>query len=93
MIRFVQPDGSPIDLDYTGTIHAVDSGNDIIAVCHGREVVFDEDEEHVIVGNPTDWDDWEFVSNVEKEEFLARAIASAYSALALCERIMVAEIK
>jgi len=44
MFRFAKPDGQPFDFDYEGPIHAFDAGNDLIAICRGKEVI--EIDEH-----------------------------------------------
>ena len=115
MFRFAKPDGQPFDFDYEGPIHAFDAGNDLIAVCRGKEVIeidghecgheCDEDclddcdfddcdcdvDEIDVVGDPRTWDDWEIMvvtKDEEAETLLMQAIAAAYSATALCERMV-----
>lgn len=114
MFRFAKPDGKPFDFDYEGQIHAFDAGNDLIAICRGKETIEVEDHEcdHEcdercsdmcqsdcdcdtdgieVVGDPRCWDDWEIVvatTDENAEMMLMQAIATAYSACALCERMV-----
>jgi len=81
MIRFVKPDGSPVDLDYMGNIHAIDNGNDIIAICCGGTPFDKETLENGTVGNPLNWDDWSIVINHPQPHLLQKSIATIWSAL------------
>ncbi len=106
MMRFAKPNGDPFDLDYTGPIHAFDSGNDLIAICRGVENLdidcphsYDEEcdcdleEDYEISSDPRCWDDWEVVValNEEAEILLLQALATAYNAIAMCERMVLSE--
>jgi hypothetical protein len=115
MFRFAKPNGESFDFDYEGPIHAFDGGNDLIAVCRGKEVIEVEEhdcghecteeclddscdvdcdcetEEVELVGDPRCWDDWEIVvttNDEEAEAMLMQAIAIAYNAMAMCERMV-----
>jgi hypothetical protein len=94
VFRFSKPDGSPFTLDYTGVIHAYDSGNDLIAICRGMEEIDlgnDEDDLDTVevCGSPCDADDWEIVIKMRqgRARALQHALSIAYNALALCERM------
>lgn len=104
MFRFAKPNGEQLDLDYTGPICVFTSGNDRIAVCPGEWTLEDEDRETLHdefgfvdtypadrCGDPARWDDWEIFANLSENQrpILQRAIASAWCAVALCERIIV----
>lgn len=96
MLRFGKPNGESFDLDYEGPIHAFDGGNDLIAICEGAQVISVElcdcdNEDLEIIGDPRCWDDWEIVINCQDESvetMLMQALATAYSALALAERMV-----
>lgn len=104
MFNFAKPNGEQFDLDYTGPICVFTSGNDRIAVCPGEWTLEDEDREalHELFGlvdaypadrcgDPARWDDWEVFVNLPESQrpILQRAIATAWSAVALCERMIV----
>lgn len=104
MFRFAKPNGERFGLDYTGPICVFASGNDRIALCPG-EWILEEGDRQVLeewfgfkdsggeerCGDPARWDDWEvFIGVAESQRpILQRAIASAWSAVTLCERMLV----
>lgn len=56
MFRFGKPDGTSFGLEYLGTIHAFDSGNDTVAICRGSEKI-DLDEEDIDPDIDPDFED------------------------------------
>lgn len=99
-MKFVRPDGKDISLDDMCNVHCVDSGGDLIAICHvsqdGKKIEEEEIVEELeslgftdkIRANPFDWDTWEIVINTSFDEvLLQRAIASAWNIFSLVERM------
>lgn len=72
MIRFTDALEQPVNLDYHGVIWAVDDLNCLVAICPD---------------NPSLWEDWSIFNHTEDEVILQRALASAWSTLALATRI------
>lgn len=94
MLRFLKPNGKAFRPGYMGAIHVFDSGNDLIAICRGSEIVDLDDEEPIeICGDPNKWEDWEIVIALPEKEMdlLARAIATAYTANEVVDHILLPE--
>lgn len=74
MIRFVDTNEKPINLDYRGTIWAVDESGILIGSCPE---------------NPGEWSDWGIFNSCgeDRDVILKRALASAWCASALAFRI------
>lgn len=96
MFRFAKPDGKSFDLDYCGPVHAFSSGNDLIAICRGEEKIAIEIEDEEIeevdsIGCPEVWFDWEILLKISetREVILQRALATAWCAMTLCERLTI----
>lgn len=84
MLHFTDEQGKPFSLDYDGAIQCRDETDAVIAICQ-------EDQEDGR-SEPEHWDDWEVQIDGGEEELciLQRAVASAYVACTLAQRITVA---
>ncbi len=92
-MKFVKPDGSDFDLNYLGTIHCVDSGNDLVAICSGGTPfsISDNKIEQGDIGEPDNWDDWSIVISISDSNrtILQKSIASLWQSRVLCETILI----
>ena len=87
MLRFAKEDGTPFNLDWDGDIYVFSSDGVAIAKCEQSK-----DHNHPLhagYADPYDWDCWEILYNNNSltNIFLQRAIASAYNAISLVERM------